>query len=57
LICEEYTSKAIAYTLNLSKRTVEGHRTRIMDKIGAKSVAGIITFAIENGIYTSELAH
>jgi DNA-binding NarL/FixJ family response regulator len=57
LICEEYTSKAIAYTLNLSKRTVEGHRTRIMDKIGAKSVAGIITFAIENGIYSSELAH
>jgi len=51
LICEEYTSKAIAYTLHLSKRTVEGHRTRIMDKIGAKSVAGIITYAIEHGIY------
>lgn len=55
LICEEYTSKAIAYTLHLSKRTVEGHRTRIMDKIGAKSVAGIITFAIENGIYIRDL--
>jgi DNA-binding NarL/FixJ family response regulator len=51
LICAEYTSKAIAYTLHLSKRTVEGHRTRIMDKIGAKSVAGIITYALENGIY------
>jgi len=56
LICEEYTSKAIAYTLHLSKRTVEGHRTRIMDKIGAKSVAGIITFAIENGIYIRDLS-
>ncbi len=51
LICAEYTSKAIAYTLHLSKRTVEGHRTRIMDKIGAKSVAGIITYALENGIF------
>ncbi|MDX2291599.1 MULTISPECIES: response regulator transcription factor, partial [Streptomyces] len=51
LICNEFTSKEIAETLNLSKRTVEGHRTRIMDKIGAKSIAGIITFAVEQGIY------
>ncbi|MES2331765.1 MAG: response regulator transcription factor [Bacteroidota bacterium] len=51
LICREYTSKEIAITLNLSKRTVEGHRTRIMDKIGAKSIAGIITYALERGIY------
>ncbi len=51
LICQEFTSKEIAETLNLSKRTVEGHRTRIMDKIGAKSIAGIITYAVEQGIY------
>ncbi len=51
LICDQYTSKAIAHTLNLSKRTIEGHRTRIMDKIGAKSVAGVIAFAFENGMY------
>lgn len=51
LICHEYTSKEIAYTLNLSKRTVEGHRTRIMDKIGAKSIAGIITYSVEKCIY------
>lgn len=54
LICDEYTSKAIAFTLNLSKRTIEGHRTRIMDKIGAKSVAGVIAFAYESGIYKKE---
>lgn len=51
LICKEYTSKEIAYTLNLSKRTVEGHRTRIMDKVGAKSIAGVITYALDKGIY------
>jgi DNA-binding NarL/FixJ family response regulator len=51
LICRESTSKEIASTLNLSKRTVEGHRTRIMDKIGAKSIAGLITYALGNGIY------
>lgn len=51
LICGECTSKEIAYNLHLSKRTVEGHRTRIMDKIGAKSIAGIITYSLEKGIY------
>ena len=51
LICREFTSKEIASTLNLSKRTVEGHRTRMMDKVGAKSIAGIITYALEKGIY------
>jgi DNA-binding NarL/FixJ family response regulator len=51
LICKECTSKEIASRMRLSKRTVEGHRTRIMDKIGAKSIAGIITFAVERGIY------
>jgi two-component system response regulator NreC len=51
LICSEFTSKEIAYALHLSKRTVEGHRTRIMDKIGAKSIAGIITYSVEKGIY------
>ena len=55
LICRECTSKEIAYTLSLSKRTVEGHRTRIMDKIGAKSIAGIITYALERGIYKRQI--
>jgi len=50
LICSECTSKEIAYSLHLSKRTVEGHRTRIMDKIGARSIAGIITYAVEKGM-------
>lgn len=51
LICRECTSKEIASAMGLSKRTVEGHRTRIMDKIGAKSIAGVITYALEKGIY------
>jgi two-component system response regulator NreC len=50
LICSECTSKEIAYSLHLSKRTVEGHRTRIMDKIGARSIAGVITYAVEKGL-------
>lgn len=52
LICNEFTTKEIAHQLKLSNRTVDGHRLRIMDKIGAKSIAGIITYAISTGIYS-----
>lgn len=53
LICAEYTSKEIARTLYLSIRTVEGHRTRIMYKMGVKSIAGVIVYAFEKGLYKS----
>ncbi len=51
LICQEYTSKEIALKMKLSKRTVESHRVRIMDKIGARGIAGIITYAIRTGVF------
>ncbi len=54
-ICDERTSKEIANELHLSKRTVEGHRTRIMMKVGAKCSAGIVTYALSNGIYQRTL--
>jgi len=52
LICAELTNQEIADKLNLSKRTVESHRQRILDKIGAKNTAGLVVFAISNEIYT-----
>ncbi len=51
LLCHEYTNKEIGAKLKISKRTIEGHRTRIMSKIGAKSLIGIITFAFETGLF------
>ncbi len=50
LICKELTSKEIADRLSVGKRTVESYRVRIMDKIGAKSVASVITYALKAGI-------
>ena len=44
-------SKEIASTLYLSQRTVEGHRTRVMQKMGVKSMAGLVTYACEKGLY------
>lgn len=50
LICQEYTSKEIAERLAISYSTVITYRERIMSKIGAKNLAGIVMYAVKNGI-------
>ncbi|RYY87531.1 MAG: response regulator transcription factor [Chitinophagaceae bacterium] len=51
LICQEFSSKEIALQLHNSVRTVESYRDRLLDKIGARNVAGLVVYAIKNGIY------
>lgn len=51
LICEGHTTAQIANKVFLSDRTVEGHRNRIMEKIGAKNTAGMVVYAVKNDIY------
>ena len=51
LICDEYNSEAIGRLLFLSKRTIDGARLRIQLKINVSSTAGIVKFAVANGIY------
>lgn len=48
-LCAEFTSQEIGDKLFVSKRTVEGYRQSLMDKTGAKNVAGLVMFAIKNG--------
>lgn len=52
LICQEYTNKQIGEKLFLSTRTVEGYRMKILEKMGAKNIVGIVIEAIRLGIYT-----
>jgi len=49
LIAEGKTNKDIAGILNLSVYTVDGHRTRIMDKVNVHSVGQLVRFAVRNG--------
>jgi DNA-binding NarL/FixJ family response regulator len=51
LICQELSNKEIASQLDLSTRTIEGYRERILEKIDAKNTAGIVIYAIKNNIY------
>lgn len=50
LIAEGNTNKDIANRLNLSVYTVDGHRTRIMDKLNLHSVGELVRFAVRNGL-------
>lgn len=50
MLVKEMTSKEIGDQLFISKRTVDGHRNNIMEKIGVKSTIGLIKFAMKYGI-------
>lgn len=52
LICQEFTNNEIAEKLFISPRTVESHRQRVLEKIGAKNTVGIVIYAIINNIYS-----
>ena len=52
LICEEKTAAEIGREIFLSPRSVEGIRTRLIDKVGVRNTAGLVMFAIKNGIVT-----
>jgi two-component system, LuxR family, response regulator FixJ len=45
-----HPNKVIAYHLNISARTVEIHRARVMEKMEAKSLPGLVRMAIEAGV-------
>lgn len=52
LLAEGRSAKEIASLLQISPRTVEFHKYRIMEDLGIKSVADLIKYAINNGIVT-----
>ncbi len=51
-IAEGYTSPQIAQRLSISHRTVDTHRTRIMQKLNIHNIAGLVKYALRNGLAT-----
>lgn len=51
LLCEELTAKEIADKLNISARTVEGRRKKMMQSLNVKNQIGLALYAIRNNIY------
>jgi DNA-binding NarL/FixJ family response regulator len=54
LIAEGLSTKEIAYRLELSVKTVETHRAQLMERLQIRDIAGLVKYAIRNGLVSSE---
>jgi DNA-binding NarL/FixJ family response regulator len=50
LLAEGHSVAEIAATLSLSPKTVETYRARMMEKLGIYELAGLVRFAIQQGV-------
>lgn len=49
-ICMEYTALEIAEQMEISSRTVEAIKNRLMERFGSKNTAGLVFFAVKNNL-------
>ena len=50
LIARGHTNRQIATSMNISVRTVETHRSNVMDKLDLRSRVDLVRFAVEHGL-------
>lgn len=50
LIAEGHTNREAGDRLDISPRTIETHRERVMDKLRVRTVAGLTRFVVEHGL-------
>ncbi|RYY45721.1 MAG: response regulator transcription factor [Chitinophagaceae bacterium] len=49
-ICMEFTASEIAEKMDISNRTVEAIKDRLMERFGSKNTAGLVFFAVKNNL-------
>jgi DNA-binding NarL/FixJ family response regulator len=54
LVAEGRTTKEIAALLDISVKTVETHRTQLMERLGIHDVPGLVRLAIREGLISSD---
>jgi DNA-binding NarL/FixJ family response regulator len=50
LLCMEYTAQEIATEMNISPRTVEAIKDRLMERFGVKNSVGLVFYAMKNSL-------
>jgi DNA-binding NarL/FixJ family response regulator len=50
LIAEGHTSQEIAHLLKVSVKTIEAHRTQLMERLDIHDIAGLVRYAIRVGL-------
>jgi DNA-binding NarL/FixJ family response regulator len=51
-IAEGWSTKEIAHRLGISPKTVEAHRTQLMERLGIRDIPGLVRYAIRVGLVT-----
>jgi len=54
LIAEGYSTKQIAGLLGVGVKTIETHRTQLMDRLGIHEIAGLVRYAVRVGLVSPE---
>lgn len=54
LIAEGKSTKEIAALLNVSVKTVETHRTQLMNRLDIHDIAGLVRYAVRTGLVTAD---
>lgn len=49
LICKAHTTQEIAEQLNLSARTIETHRRKLIQKTASRNTAGLVVYLVKQG--------
>ena len=55
LICGGHITVEIASILDIGSRTVEGHRSELLSKTGARNTASLVKYAVENDLVPLDL--
>lgn len=50
LVCMEYTAQEIALKMDISARTVEAIKDRLMERFGVKNSVGLVFYAMKNSL-------
>jgi DNA-binding NarL/FixJ family response regulator len=50
LLCMEYTAQEIAKEMDISPRTVEAIKDRLMERFGVKNSVGLVFYAMKNSL-------
>ena len=54
LICQGMTNQQIADNLCLSVKTIDTHRTHLLEKTGSRNTAGLVVYAMKNQLVELE---
>ena len=54
MVAEGKSTKEIAFVLQVSVKTVETHRSALMERLGIRDIAGLVLYAVRHQLISSE---